>query len=347
MTTLGRTVVTVLVVVMVAASAVVAGHYLWPSAPGAPEPTVVETPTGAPPTGAPPTALPPAAPVSSVAAAPPPSVAPAPVVVEASEPEPAPPPTVVVEPPAAPAQALSGPGASAAEQGLEMVRAGRVVEAQKRLSEALRAGIAGPGARAVHAAINQCADRLQLGPTVVPGDAYSKTYAVASGDTLTAIGQRFAVPYELIMRLNRLGSTSIYADQPLKVVQGPIHVEVLKNAHELRAWLGDVCLRVYPVGIGSGSATPEGTFLVQKKITNPPYQPQHKAASEHRPSGHPENPLGTRWIDIGNHFGIHGTIDPASIGASVSEGCIRMHNADVEELYDLVVPGVSKVIIRP
>lgn len=335
MTTLGRMVATVVFVVVVAVVASVATHFLWPpaAAPAAPEPVIVETPVGAPPAVAPR-----ADPISAGARAPAPVVASAPVVV---------PPPVVVEVPTAPVQGLSGPGASAAEEGLALSRAGRTVEAQKRLSEALRAGIAGLEARTVHAAVNQCADRLQLGPTIVPGDGYSKSYAVASGDTLTAIGQRFAVPYELIMRLNRLGSTSIYADQPLKVVQGPIHLEILKDAHELRAWVGEVCLRVYPVGIGAPGATPEGTFVVQKKIKNPPYQPQHKPASAHRPSGDPENPLGTRWIDIGNHYGIHGTIDPASIGASVSEGCIRMHNADVEELYDLVVPGISKVVIRP
>jgi len=331
MTTLGRMVATVVLVVVVAVVASVATHFLWPSAaalaPAAPQPVIVETPVGAPP------AVPPRAdPISAGARAPAPVVAPPPGVVEA---------------PTAPVQGLSGPGASAAGEGLALSRAGRTVEAQKRLSEALRAGIAGSEARTVHVAVNQCADRLQLGPTMVPGDPYSRTYAVASGDNLTAIGQRFAVPYELIMKLNRLGSTSIYADQPLKVVQGPIHLEILKDAHELRAWVGEVCLRVYPVGIGAPGATPEGTFVVQKKIKNPPYQPQHKPASEHRPSGHPENPLGTRWIDIGNHYGIHGTIDPASIGASVSEGCIRMHNADVEELYDLVVPGISKVVIRP
>ncbi len=334
MTTLGRMIATVVLVAVVAVVASVATHFLWPSAPApaAPQPVIVETPVAVPPV-VPPRAEPIPAPAAPVSLPPP-----APVAL---------PPPVVVEAPAAPAGEMTGPGSAAAEEGLALARAGRTIEAQKRLSEAVRAGIAGTQARSVYAAVNQCADRLQLGPTVVPGDVYSKSYAVASGDTLTAIGQQFAVPYELLMKLNRLGSASIYADQALKVVQGPIHLEVLKNAHELRAWVGEVCVRVYPVGIGAGDATPEGTFVVQKKIKNPPYQPQHKMASEYRSSGDPQNPLGTRWIDIGNHYGIHGTIDPASIGASVSEGCIRMHNADVEELYDLVVPGISKVVIRP
>jgi lipoprotein-anchoring transpeptidase ErfK/SrfK len=235
-----------------------------------------------------------------------------------------------------------------ADEGLALFAAGRLVEAQKRLSEALRAGVGGARAKAVRDALGRCSERLQFARHQVdPGDPCSRTYAVVSGDMLTTIGQKFLVPYELIMRVNGLTSTAIYADQPLKVLQGPIHVEILKSAYELRVWLGDVCLAVYPVGLGAGNSTPEGTYLVEKKLKNPPYQPQHKPRSEFRPGGHPENPLGMRWIDIGNHYGIHGTIDPASIGGNVSEGCIRMHNRDVEMLYDMVVPGVSKVTIRP
>ncbi|HIU64506.1 MAG TPA: L,D-transpeptidase [Candidatus Avacidaminococcus intestinavium] len=51
--------------------------------------------------------------------------------------------------------------------------------------------------------------------------------------------------------------------------------------------------------------------------------------------------LETGWDGIG----IHGTHDPASIKTMVSEGCIRMHNADLEELLPKVVEG-TKVIIE-
>lgn len=240
----------------------------------------------------------------------------------------------------------SGAGAAAADEGLSMMRE-RPFAAQMRLSEAVRAGVRGERARQVGEAIRALADRLQLSSRRHRDDDYSRAYQVASGDTLTGIGQRHLVPYGLIMKLNRLSTTDIMAGQTLKVIQGPIHVEILKGRHELRAWLADVCLRVYPVGVGLDDSTPEGTFNVKNKVTDPPYQPQHKPRSDHRASGAPDNPLGTRWIDIGNHYGIHGTIEPESVGHDVSEGCIRMHNRDVEELYDMVVIGASKVIIRP
>jgi len=326
MTTLGRTIVTVLVVGVLVGATAVAAHFLWPRMPEQTRPVVIETPVGAPP---PPANLP--APRQMPVPPAPAPLAPAPGPVAPS-----------------PAPVPAGPGEAVADEGLALFAAGRIVEAQKRLSEALRAGVRGAKGKALRDALGRCSERLQFARHQVdPGDPCSRTYAVVSGDTLTTISQKFLVPYELIMRVNGLTSTSIYADQPLKVLQGPIHVEILKGAYELRVWLGDVCLAVYPVGLGAGNSTPEGTFLVEKKLKNPPYQPQHKPPSEFRPGGDPENPLGMRWIDIGNHYGIHGTIDPASIGGNVSEGCIRMHNRDVEMLYDMVVPGVSKVTIRP
>jgi len=243
-------------------------------------------------------------------------------------------------------QEPAGPGEAPADEGLVLFNEGRLVEAQKQLSRALRAGVAGPKGRAVRDALGRCAEGLQLAPRLHPADTYARRYTVVSGDTLTAIGQKFLVPYQLIMRVNRLGSTRIIAGQTLKAIQGPIHLEVVKHLFELRVWLDEVCLRVYPVGLGIENSTPEGTFVVEQKIVNPPYQPQHKPRSEFRDAGAPDNPLGSRWIDIGNHYGIHGTIEPSSIGGAVSEGCIRMHNRDVEEVYDFVVPGVSKVEIR-
>jgi LysM repeat protein len=237
-------------------------------------------------------------------------------------------------------------GAELARAALAMVR-DRPVIAQKRLSEAVRAGVSGDLAIRVNEAIRSLADRLQFAGTCRPGDPYSKYHTVKSGETLSGIGQQYLIPYPLVMKMNGLDTSAIRAGQKLKVVQGPIHLEVLKRGFELRAWLDEVCLRVYPVALGADDSTPEGTFNVKNKIVNPPYQPQHKPRSEYRAAGAPDNPLGTRWIDLGNHYGIHGTIEPETIGQQVSEGCIRMYNRHVEEVFDLVVVGASKVQIRP
>jgi LysM repeat protein len=225
--------------------------------------------------------------------------------------------------------------------------ADRPVAAQQRLSEAVRLGVSGDLALRVNEAVRSLADRLQFAGTCHPGDRYSTYHTVASGETLSGIGQKYLIPYPLVMKINGLETTAIRAGQKLKVIRGPIHLTVLKRGYELRAWLDEVCVRVYPVALGADDSTPEGTFNVKNKVVDPPYQPQHKPRSAYRAAGAPDNPLGTRWIDLGNHYGIHGTIEPETIGQQVSEGCIRMYNRHVEEVYNLVVVGASKVEIRP
>jgi lipoprotein-anchoring transpeptidase ErfK/SrfK len=63
------------------------------------------------------------------------------------------------------------------------------------------------------------------------------------------------------------------------------------------------------------------------------------------PSG-PNNPVGVVWVDINKeHFGLHGTPEPATIGRTESHGCIRLTNWDAVKLGRLVSPG-TKVTIK-
>lgn len=57
-----------------------------------------------------------------------------------------------------------------------------------------------------------------------------------------------------------------------------------------------------------------------------------------------EGVLGTRRLDLGDGYGIHGTDQPESIGHSVSHGCVRMLNSDVETLYPMVPVGTAVYI---
>jgi len=57
-----------------------------------------------------------------------------------------------------------------------------------------------------------------------------------------------------------------------------------------------------------------------------------------------EGVLGTRRLDLGDGYGIHGTDQPESIGHSVSHGCVRMYNEDVEKLYPMVAVGTTVYI---
>jgi lipoprotein-anchoring transpeptidase ErfK/SrfK len=61
----------------------------------------------------------------------------------------------------------------------------------------------------------------------------------------------------------------------------------------------------------------------------------------------PNNPVGVVWIDLSKeHYGIHGTPEPSSIGKSESHGCVRMTNWDALELARLVKPGTRVVFTK-
>lgn len=97
----------------------------------------------------------------------------------------------------------------------------------------------------------------------------------------------------------------------------------------LGLYQGNQLIRRYPVAIGKPSTpTPVGTHRVLEKVL------------------HPGGALGTRWIGFTYQMhGIHGTNRPELIGQEVSNGCVRMHNPNVEEVYEIVGIGTPVVVI--
>lgn len=109
-------------------------------------------------------------------------------------------------------------------------------------------------------------------------------------------------------------------------------INIYTSNRKLYLVTGQRTARVYPIAVGKPETpTPSGTYHVITKVINP------------------GGGLGTRWmgLDIPNGpYGIHGTFTPDSIGKAISNGCIRMYNQDVEELFNQVRTGTT-VIIRP
>jgi lipoprotein-anchoring transpeptidase ErfK/SrfK len=98
----------------------------------------------------------------------------------------------------------------------------------------------------------------------------------------------------------------------------------------------DVVVKVYPVAVGASvSPSPDGSFQIVNRLTNPTYYHTGKVIG---PGA--QNPLGTRWMGLSQKgYGIHGTNAPKSIGKAASHGCIRMAKADLEDLFNRVKVG--------
>jgi LysM repeat protein len=171
---------------------------------------------------------------------------------------------------------------------------------------------------------------------------YMTPYKIQYGDRLSEVAKRYKVTWQYLAKLNQVDPGRIREGQTLKVIKGPFSAYIDLSDFELTIHAGGYFVKRYRIGIGKAGSSPIGKFKVDKKVTNPQYtDPQGRVLK----GDDPRNPVGEYWISIGNSFGIHGTINPSSIGQAVSAGCIRLNKADIAEVYDFLDLG-SEVIIR-
>jgi lipoprotein-anchoring transpeptidase ErfK/SrfK len=168
------------------------------------------------------------------------------------------------------------------------------------------------------------------------------------------VGEEYVLPEEYMPR-------EIALETPLP--PGEVHID--PNQFALFWTLPNNRARRYTVGIGRGNLYHPGTFYVGAKKKWPEWKPTpdmmkrspnayknfvEGAVYENGMPGGINNPLGARALYLftpergDTYLRIHGTNDPRTIGVAVSNGCARLVNPQVEELYDLV-PMNTKVVL--
>lgn len=118
----------------------------------------------------------------------------------------------------------------------------------------------------------------------------------------------------------------------------------------------------YGVGVGKAGLDFTGTATIDVKKEWPTWRPTDEMIerdpkayarfignTEAQPGG-PDNPLGARALYLfqngrDTYYRIHGTTEPSSIGRSVSNGCIRMLNEHVKDLYNRVPLGTVVTVL--
>ena len=237
---------------------------------------------------------------------------------------------------------------------LEKKDVGNLIRGRDQLNEALAMGLGPATATLARGKLGKLADRTIFSADVCPGDRLTGSYAMGRGQFLVHLEKIFRTPYMLIEHCNNIKDASkIRAEQRLKVVEGPLHAVVHKSEFRLDLYVQDLYVKSFPVGLGQFDSTPTGAWLVVDKVVNPPYT--NPRTHEHIKADDPKNPLGERWIKLEGirgdavgqtSYGIHGTIEPDSIGKAASLGCVRMHNKDVEFVFDCLLVRHSEVIVR-
>lgn len=180
-------------------------------------------------------------------------------------------------------------------------------------------------------------------------------HKVIANDNLILISRRNNATVEGIKFINKRKDNRIRIGEKLRVLAGPWQVTVSRKARLLNVWRKEnkawKIFAVFPVGIGRKNSTPVGTFVITNRLRHPKwYGPDGRIFAY----GDKENPLGDYFLKIrqidphglkkDKGYGIHGSGDDSSVGRSLSNGCLRMHNRDVEILYYLL-PGYCPVKI--
>lgn len=109
-----------------------------------------------------------------------------------------------------------------------------------------------------------------------------------------------------------------------------LYILIHTNRRSLQLYQGQKLLGSYSIAIGkTATPTPHGRFSIANKQLNP------------------GGVFGSHWLGLSiTHYGIHGTNNPSSIGQSVTKGCIRLQNHDIEKIFPMINIG-TPVIIQP
>ncbi|MCB1510663.1 MAG: L,D-transpeptidase [Hyphomicrobiaceae bacterium] len=120
---------------------------------------------------------------------------------------------------------------------------------------------------------------------------------------------------------------------------------VINNERRLYFVLGDGKALRYRVAVGNRSELWTGRTFVSAKRKNPSWTPVD--GGETVRGGLSRNPLGKRALYLDwSLLRIHGTPSRGSVGRAVSNGCIRMLNEDVIDLYDRVHIGAPVIAVN-
>jgi lipoprotein-anchoring transpeptidase ErfK/SrfK len=127
----------------------------------------------------------------------------------------------------------------------------------------------------------------------------------------------------------------------------PAQIVLRLSERRVYVYKGEEAIASYPVAIGHpDTPTPTGTYEVFQMIVDPVWQSPW--TGEVHPPG-PNSALGVRWIGFAEMphglIGFHGTPTVSSIGHAESNGCVRMHNADVIALFEHVNIGTPVVVV--
>jgi lipoprotein-anchoring transpeptidase ErfK/SrfK len=150
--------------------------------------------------------------------------------------------------------------------------------------------------------------------------------------------------YQALLPMRPNGTKGWIRAGELRLRQTSYRIDISQRKLTLKVYRNCWLFRTFPIGLGKESTpTPVGRFyigsLMQPTLANSVYGKWAYGLSAFSDAI-------TDWTG-GGVIGIHGTNDPSSVGQTVSHGCIRMRNEDIDTLVKLLPLGTPVRIGSP
>ena len=189
-------------------------------------------------------------------------------------------------------------------------------------------------------------------PTPTASGTGSSSTRTAASESFFQAGQLIRVPNIGADRINpdavedgdwqtTLAALGVGTEQPELD-----RIVVSKAGKTLKGYKGEKLVALFTVSSGSSEfPLPLGNWKILGEAYNPPFAYDPKVlqgdddaeGKEYTLPPGPNGPVGVVWIDLSKeHYGIHGTPDPETIGRAQSHGCVRLTNWDAARLAQMV-----------
>ena len=211
-------------------------------------------------------------------------------------------------------------------------------------------GLSGLAEELIAQRLHPLAESIFFSPTPFLDDSSGlvQSHVVQSGENPNDIGRGYGMSYQFINILRGADpeSGTLSVGERLKVFdlkERGYKMYISKSEFQMDLYIADIFARRYDVGIGEDiTPTPAGTTHITAREREPQWtDPKTNRVYDF---GHPDHIIGPVWLafdpKIGrNGLGIHGyTGSGNAVGTRESNGCVRMRNDEVRELYNILVP---------
>lgn len=159
-------------------------------------------------------------------------------------------------------------------------------------------------------------------------------YKIKKNDTLSSISKQFNIPIKSVIFANNIKNPNIITENSILIIpdetDNPFKISISTKSNILTLFSNNQKIKSYKVATGKPKTpSPTGLWKIIKK-------------------GLWGGVFGGFFMRLNvptGIYGIHGTNKPWSVGKSVSNGCIRMYESDIKELYSILPINTSVEII--